>query len=162
MFRRKIRLFFVQYGRLLIFIIGAIVIFIYLLKGLNSYYKETYIKNEITPEERIAIEQEEQDEEQSEKNISQFIDNCNSEKIQEAYNMLTDECKNEKYKTINEFKNNYINLLFNIKICEYKIEKENEIYIVNLTEDMLITGKTESTKHTKLRLNSNKKINIIN
>lgn len=160
MFMRKIRLFFVQYGRLLLFIIGSIVIFIYLLKSANNYYKETYTVNQITPEEKQAIYQKKQEEEISKKIISKFIDNCNNGKIEEAYNMLTEDSKKEKYKSVDDFRSTYINKLFNIKIYEYKIEKQNETYVVYLTEDMLITGKTESTKQTEIKPNDNKIIII--
>ena len=152
---RKIKLFFVTYGRLLLYIIGAIAIFILFLRGLNDYAVQEYKKNEISTVEVITKEKKEEEE-----YISEFINYCNAKKIQEAYNMLTDECRNERYNTIEKFKSQYINNLFNIEICEFKIEKQNDIYNVYLTEDMLITGKTEGTKQTKLKVDKAKKISI--
>ena len=160
MFKRKIRLFFVNYGKLLFYIIGVIAIFFIFLNALNNYAarknrkaaQEKAVQQEINIKKRSDLEKE---------NIKKgyilaFINHCMNGNIQEAYNMLTENCKNEKYKTINEFKSNYIDTLFNVKIEEYRIENENEIYTIYLTEDMLVTGKTNSSKKTILSLNENK------
>ena len=44
--------------------------------------------------------------------IKEFVENCNNQKIEEAYNMLTDECKEVLYPDIETFENNYYNNLF--------------------------------------------------
>lgn len=165
MFKRKIRLFFVNYGKLLFYIIGVIAIFFIFLNALNNYAarknrkaaQEKAVQQEINIKKRSDLEKE---------NIKKgyilaFINHCMNGNIQEAYNMLTENCKTEKYKTLSEFKSNYVDTIFNVKIDEYKIENENEVYTISLIEDMLVTGKTKSTKQTKIKLDG-KKIDIYN
>ena len=72
--------------------------------------------------------------------ISTFIDNCNNRKIEEAYNLLTDDCKQELYPTLETFKNNYVRRLFSIKKL-YNIQlwmaEEGYTYRVELRNDVL-------------------------
>ena len=51
---------------------------------------------------------EEQVKENKELIIDQFIKYCNSKDINNAYNLLSDDCKNEVFKNIETFNNNYI------------------------------------------------------
>ena len=39
--------------------------------------------------------------------INEFIESCNERNIEKAYNLLSDECKEEMYPTENEFYDNY-------------------------------------------------------
>ena len=51
---------------------------------------------------------------------------------------------------------------FGIKISDYKIKNENDLYIITLVEDMLATGKIDSTKQIKMKINNiDGKISII-
>lgn len=150
---RKIKLFFVSYGRLLLMIIAVIAGFIYVLQNFNNFYKTQNIKK---AEERIIRQEENKKENEIKQIISKFIDYCNLKDTEKAYDMLSEKCKKEKFKTKEDFKKQYIDVLFNIKICKYDIEKKEDQYIVTLTEDMLITGKTNSTKQTKIIIEDNK------
>lgn len=159
---RKIRLFFVTYGRLLFMVIASIAIFIFIIQSLNNYVKELNKNTVITEEEKNMIEQNEKNEMEIRKYISQFIEYCNSKDIEKAYSMLTENCKKEKYTSIEDFRTKFITNFFNLKIDKYKINKENNKYIVLLTEDMLITGKTNSSKQIKIQISETEnKINII-
>lgn len=138
--KREIRLFFVKYGRLLVFIIGIFLITILVLESIEDYYITTMNyeeKIEIEKQEEIEREKEQEDREY----ISKFIDFCNEKKAEEAYEMISYKCKQEKYTTLEEFKNEYINKFFEIRIDNYKIVKENDIYKVSLIQNMLLTGK---------------------
>lgn len=141
--RRKIKLFFVTYGGLLFGTIGVLVIVFITLRGVDYIYLESTKSNlnELSQEE---IEKEEQE---SEKIlfISKFIDYCNGKQVEEAYNMLSEKCKIEKYNTIEKFKEEYINKIFTYK-KEYKIEKENNLYKIEIIEGILETGNTENRK----------------
>ena len=44
--------------------------------------------------------------------IEQFVEYCNNGNVEEAYNLLSDECKDEMYKTLNDFKVSYYDQVF--------------------------------------------------
>lgn len=160
---RKIRLFFVTYGRLLFMVIASIAILIFIIQSLNNYVKEQDKNTTLTEEEKNIIEQEKQNEYEIKNYISKFIEYCDSKDIQKAYEMISEKCKKEKYGSLENFENEYIKKYFNIKIANYKIKKDNNIYEVLLTEDMLITGKTTSTNQIKIQMNNvEDKIYILN
>ena len=142
--RRKIRLFFVFYGRFLFTIIGIILLLILGVQTLNNITIEQKKKNTPTVEEKIEINRQEKIKEEEKEYISRFIEYCNKNQIQEAYNMLSVKCKQENYKDIKEFKEKYINKVHSIPICNYQIVENNELYQAILIQDMLITGKSDS------------------
>ena len=53
--------------------------------------------------------------------IKTFVQYCNEKKVEEAYNMLTDDCKSEVYGTIDAFEASYINQIF-LSEKSYKLE----------------------------------------
>lgn len=153
---RKIKLFFVSYGRLLFTIIAVIIGFIYILQNFNNFAKR---QNDLKEEKKVIRQQELKQDNEIKKIISEFIDYCISGKIDKAYEMLSEKCKKERFTTQEFFKKQYIDNIFNIKICKYDIEKKENFYTVTLTEDMLITGKINSIKQINLVV-ENKKIYI--
>lgn len=79
--------------------------------------------------------------------IKQFMDYCNSSNVEAAYNLLTDECKEEMYPTINDFNNIYFNYTFGGEKKTYTIENwVNDIYQVRITGDILSTGKIDNAE----------------
>ena len=73
--------------------------------------------------------------------INEFIESCNERNIEKAYNLLSDECKEEMYPTENEFYDNYYMTIFNNNKLEYSVENWIEdTYEVKFIEDMLATG----------------------
>lgn len=159
--KRSVRLFFVYYGRLLLYIIGAIILLVLVIQTLNNIAIEKNAKeNKITLEEKEEIILEEN---KKIEYISNFIECCNTGKIEEAYKMLSKASKG-KYNSIETFKKDYVEDVFNIYICDYKILKKDDIYEVSLTQDMIATGRTDSIKIEKYSLEwvLEPKINIIN
>lgn len=78
--------------------------------------------------------------------IKVFIECCNTGKIEDAYNLLSSDCKEVLYPTIEKFKEEYYNKVFN-ETKTYKLQAWNNnnnkyIYRVELIEDMLSTGTT--------------------
>ena len=74
--------------------------------------------------------------------INQFAQYCNQNQIEEAYNMLTDDCKQVLFPTINDFKQNYVNQVFSEKRTA-KVEQsmyEDGIYRVTYAKDLLASG----------------------
>ncbi len=100
--------------------------------------------------------------------IDTFIKNCNNGKIEEAYNLLTDECKEEIFPNLESFKNKYYNNVFNT-YRTYSIQNWLEdTYKIKLTEDALTTGKLSSSSGylqeyiTVVKKDSDYKLNINN
>ena len=74
--------------------------------------------------------------------IDNFINYCNENNLQGAYNLLTDECKEEMYPTIEAFQESYYNRVFNNSRKNVSVENWiDNIYKVNINEDILSTGK---------------------
>lgn len=72
--------------------------------------------------------------------IDNFINYCNNGEIEDAYNILSDECKEELYPTIDIFKQNYINGFFDKqRMCVIE-NWTNMTYKVTIVDDMLTTG----------------------
>lgn len=77
--------------------------------------------------------------------IDEFFKKCNEQNLEEAYNMLTDDCKEQLYSNIDSFKNNYYSKLFDGSNKSIKIEVLTaNTYRVTIKEDMLATGKTNN------------------
>ncbi len=73
--------------------------------------------------------------------INEFVNYCNNGEIQKAYNMLTDECKEVMFSTVDSFKRIYYDGNFNGEKKSCTIENwTGNIYRVNLTGDILSTG----------------------
>jgi len=151
--RREIRLFWTRNGKSLLQIIGVIFLIISVIQGLNRY---TILQNEEKQEKLLATqEQREKEKLQKEKDkdykniISTFINCCNNKDIEIAYNMLSKTCKQDKYSTVKEFEEKYINKIFdNKKDCKI-ILKENKIYKILLLEDILQSGTIENRKQVE-------------
>ncbi len=79
------------------------------------------------------------------KSISDFIGFCNDGKKEEAYAMLTQECKEELFPTQEEFIKGYYEVIFterrSYKIENYKNSSRAYTYEVSLYSDILSTGK---------------------
>lgn len=82
------------------------------------------------------------------KYIDKFFEYCNNGKIEEAYSLLTEECKEEMYPELGIFEQAYCKQIFSGDKKNIKIENWiHDIYKVSITDDFLITGKydTENT-----------------
>lgn len=76
--------------------------------------------------------------------IDDFIKNCNNGNIEEAYDLLTVQCKEELFPTIEGFKNNYYRHVFATQKT-YSVQNWiKNTYKVMMKEDVLATGKAGS------------------
>ena len=78
----------------------------------------------------------------SKKLIEQFVKYCNNNQIEDAYGMISKDCKTVLFPNINIFKNNYIKKIFNQNKTA-KVEKEiygNGIYKVTYMNNILQSG----------------------
>ena len=108
--------------------------------------------------------------ENSKQLINSFMNYCNEKKLNEAYNLISNDCKNEMFATVEEFKILYYDHVFNNTTKLYTIENYvDNIYEVNIKDNILSTGKIdsennitnyvaivkdESTKENKLNINN--------
>ena len=98
--------------------------------------------------------------------IDEFISYCNSGDIENAYNLLSNDCKENVFPTIEDFKKIYYEEIFSNGNIINKIENWLEdIYKVTFTENMISTGKinNESDKQdyiTIVNQDNEKKLNI--
>lgn len=137
-------------------IIVAIILVLCLIQSLNELAKTSNKKkneNKINtntssykPEETAVLGSNVQNkkQEQNTRVMDEFIKYCNSKEIEKAYNLLTDECKIEKFSNnIENFKTNYVEKIFT-KTKTYNMQAwingENPTYKVRIIDDVLATG----------------------
>ena len=85
-----------------------------------------------------------------------------------AYKILSEDCKKELYPTLEKFQDNYVKIIFeSFKMHEmqlWKVDKDRYIYSVRLEEDILATGNTQSgyiqEYYTIVQEDNKKKLNI--
>ena len=100
--------------------------------------------------------------------INEFIDCCNNGEIDNAYNLLSNDCKEILYPDVESFKNNYYNKIFSSKkLYAYQamyIKDNLYTYKIDFTEDILQTGKPSKTSivdyYTIVTDKEEKKLNI--
>ncbi len=180
---------FYNQNRKTIYIFILIIVFLYaMLRLLNNSIKDkdmsentnsinnnlaigqaNVVSNEIGTNTNTQI----QDDKSTENNIStpkktikEFIDYCNDNKIEKAYNLLSDECKEELFQTKEIFKEQYYDVIFNnqLKICDIE-HWGQDTYKVNIYDDPLSTGNIDvkSTDYfTYVKQNDEYKLNIKN
>ena len=79
--------------------------------------------------------------------VKEFVDKCNENKPEEAYDMLTDNCKEAVYPNYEDFYENYYKNLFENNKKTYSIENwSRDIFIVRYTSDILSTGESIENK----------------
>ena len=100
--------------------------------------------------------------------IDTFIKFCNDGDIEKAYDLLTDECKEEIFPNLDSFRNKYYNSVFNTYKA-YTIQNWfGSTYKIKFTEDALTTGKVSSNSVymqeyiTPVVVGSDYKLNINN
>ena len=100
--------------------------------------------------------------------INDFLNYCNDGNYNEAYDVLTDECKDEMYPTIDDFKKIYYDNTFGGEKKSFTIENwMDNTYHVNISENSLATGKIseDNTKQdyiTVIEKDKTYKLNINN
>lgn len=170
--------FYNQHKRL-IWLIAFIIIFtVLLIQALNNYAEQDKGVNN-----RISYKQNESNYSVvTQKQINETISNdsaelleaffrfCNNQQTKEAYNLLSTDCKQELYPTIDDFIKEYYNKIFGKKrsydyILWIATSKSNT-YRVEIMEDILATGKKEEMPiqeyYTVVNDNGQYRLNIAN
>ena len=95
--------------------------------------------------------------------IDDFIKYCNEGNTKEAYDLLSKDCKEIMFPTLEYFIENYYKMIFNEKKI-YSIKNwTNNTYKINMTENILSTGKVSngvSIEDYFTIVNAEKKLNI--
>lgn len=74
--------------------------------------------------------------------INQFFDNCNSRKYEDAYDLLTEDCKELMYPSVEIFKVSYFDKIFNGEKKNIEIEKwKDDMYRITIVDDIMSVGK---------------------
>lgn len=151
-------------NRLKIIITGIIIVFIIILiQTINAILKNTRFEENENKETIVdtskpsesVITGEKLPEKTTDANvetIKQFVDLCNEKNYQSAYNLLTEDCKNELYNTLDIFIENYCNKVFNIEKT-YNLELwqySTNTYTYRITyieNNMLATGEINSNNN---------------
>lgn len=97
--------------------------------------------------------------------VSDFVEFCNGKDITSAYELLSDECKEELYPTVQDFKKYYYDNIFNTKRTYSLQNWTDSIYKIRYTEDIMTTGKVTDNSsfqdYIKIIMDGkNKKLNI--
>lgn len=78
--------------------------------------------------------------------IKEYMDACNNKEYEKAYNMLSQDCRDNLYPEIEDFKK-YIDAIFNTKkiynIQDFSNKNDTYIYIVTILNDIMLTGTTD-------------------
>lgn len=97
--------------------------------------------------------------------IDNFMEYCNEGNVKEAYNLLSNDCKEVMFPTLEYFVNNYQKVIFS-KDRLYSIQNwTGAIYKINITENILATGKSNNgiaieDYFTIINEDGNSKLNI--
>ena len=99
--------------------------------------------------------------------INKFIDYCNNGQTKEAYSLLTDECKELIYPSLEDFEKGYYNNIFKITQT-YKMQNwYGDTYKIEYKDSILATGGKESSEYirdyiTVVKKEDETKLNINN
>lgn len=179
----NIRSFLASNKYTLLGIIIAIILLLCVRQLIINFYKEdqkqkqketgntvSNINTQYRPQETVISGEDitKEDQKSNEQIIEEFISYCNNMDIQQAYNMLTDECKQEVfYNNIQNFQENYINKIFNTKkiySMQSWVSNYWDTYRMLFSEDALATGQVTQNKiedyYTIINNNGEYKLNI--
>lgn len=140
----------------LIWYVSLIIVFVFIaIKSLNSYYEKDEEIKKVQAAEDDKISKVTQDTTNTNtsystesksmpKAVSSFVNYCNNKELENAYKMLTEECKKAMFPTIEIFEETYINNTFNItrtyELEKWSTEGNKTTYLISLYGNILATG----------------------
>ena len=157
---RKIGDFIVRNKYLLLFIFMGIFIFLIMVSAINNLLESSvntkdkdYVELKKVENDKLEVEGsygEKLTVETAKNNkevIQKFVSLCNEEKYEDAYNLLTKDCKDELFPTMDDFVNDYVSLVFTEKrvVGEelYASTSDYDVYKVSFYTDELSKGKID-------------------
>lgn len=181
----NIKRFIDQNNKLILYVIFIIIFVLLVIKSLNSYYEkeeqqklQNIIQNNTTANTTVNNNTSNNNDSTNQQNVnldtiegvmSKFVSHCNNNEIQDAYDMITDECKKAMYKTKEDFETKYVKNVFNEE-KEYSMQKwaadgNTVTYQIKLLGDILATGgegKISQEYYTFIKIDDTYKINVNN
>ena len=177
-----LRNFYNRNRKTIFIVIFCIIVGYMIIRYLNNYYIEKaqkqaqdYNSSSSTQNTTAIVENQDFDLSGSKKSentikqdkdiLDEFFEFCNKKEVSKAYNLLTDECKELKYPTLDDFKNSYFNSIFDTT-KSYTIENWNgKTYRIKIQNDLLSTGKVSDNAFiedyiTVVTVNHSYKLNI--
>lgn len=106
---------------------------------------------------------------EEENQVKTFVDYCNKQQIEEAYNILTEKCKEKMYPTLESFKKNYYDVIFSqtreCSLQSWITSGDYNTYKVTFMEDIMYTGNYDNVEKiidyiTIETKNGEKKLNL--
>lgn len=144
--RRALKIFWIEHGTPILFWIIVLIVVIFIVQGLNSLAikQQQYEKKENSTNSTKINDISTKEKEQNIELINSFLNYCKNKQIKQAYDLLSENCKNDLYPTLNDFSEKYYNKLFN-KNSDIEVEYENNsgFYKIIFYEDMLESGKVD-------------------
>ena len=146
-----------QNGKTIAYGILIIVFILIAIKSLNSFYEKREEKQKIEiSQNKVEENSEEQIENEEnnnsiesdsiEKTLKSFVNYCNKGEIDNAYTMLTDECKKAVFPTVDYFKTAYVDKIYNVKrtyeMVKWSTDENKTTFLVKLYGNILATGGT--------------------
>lgn len=174
----NIRRYIRQNWRKLIIIVLAILFILVVIQVLNRFAsqkkktpkEDTYGTDVYNPGQTVIrggnVNKEEQ--KTNSELIAQFVSLCNAKNPSGAYQLLTDECKENRYPTLESFINNYYSVIFQSTMIaseqSWINRNDRNTYQVKIMEDPLATGKYDDRAFqdyiTIVEKDGEKKLNI--
>lgn len=111
---------------------------------------ENKIENAYIPEQTMGIGSDVTKEEQTKNEaiVEQFFNYCNQKQIEQAYALVSDDCKEQLYPTLEDFNKRYIQQIFKSKkmySMQSWIYSGTATYEIKIIDDILSTGVANSS-----------------
>lgn len=164
--------------------IALIIIFaLFIIKSLDAYYEndekeklqafqnsQNTNNNQSIAAEEITQDYYNTESDSIDKTMRSFVKYCNNKEIENAYKMLTNECKTAMFPSVQEFEKIYVNNIFNTErdyeLIEWATDENKYIYQVKLYGNILSTGNINNYTQEYYTFveddNGNYKLNINN
>lgn len=180
---RKLIQFWIANKKKILTFIGVLALVIFIVHFLNNIIEQnheeskntisTHVNTQENPTKSIitGVEISTQTAVKNSNIINQFVQYCNDKKYQEAYNLISSDCKREIFNNnVNLFISNYAKKIFDTNkmynISLWAVNSGNYIYQIRYYEgNLLATGGKESNKNiedyiTIMQENNENKLNL--
>ncbi len=158
---RKIIRYFHENKQKILIIVGMLAFIIFIVHFLNSVIRKNNISNnrvesntskiqDVTIPNRPAVSDEKIPNEKVKEDaefIRDFVSYCNEKKYEEAYNLLSEDCKEVLYPDLKKFTDDYVDYIFKTKKI-YNLELwQNDTYKITYYEDNLLATGGQTTNN---------------
>lgn len=148
--RLKINKFIKKYGKL----IGIILITLIVIYSIDKIVKSisevnTVPETSLTPNISVINSKKTPKKVQktTEDFVEEFVNYCNEGEYEKAYNLLSEDCREYRFKTLEEFTLYIKNRFYakrNYSIQSYSVYNKKYIYVLKLFDDIMATGLTNN------------------